>query len=413
MDEGAGVAEQRPAGAPGTPGVVPLRRERRRPGTSGPARPARSGPSWREVVLGRVLAGRGPADPPSRSGAGGGWRASTRWGPTADQLSLLASLDDAGVRTDRAFDALARAAGAKATRVAAAHVQQRLREGSALSRALREVAVPGHLVTMVRAGERAGSIGPSLRAAADLARRLEGLRAVIRRALVYPAVVLVLGLAIVVVLAVTVVPPIERTFAGLGGELPAPTVLVLRVAELLRSAWAPVVLGAALLSVGGLRRRIPPERFARLRERVPVTGKVQRDLQIAVVAGTTATMLEAGVPLLDVLHTTASVTPPGRVHDALLRSCASIERGERAVADDGLGGVLDEVDREMLHVAETNGLEAVQWRRVAERRMEALEERMRRTGAVLEPLLVVLVGTIVGGAVLALYLPTFRALDLL
>ncbi len=331
----------------------------------------------------------------------------------ADQLSLLASLDDAGVRTDRAFDALARAARARTTRLAAEHVRQRLREGAALSQAFKEVAGPGHLVTMVRAGERAGSVGPALRAAAELARRLEGLRAVVRRALVYPAVVLVLGLAIVMVLAVTVVPPIERTFAGLGGELPAPTVLVLRVAGLLRSAWTPVVLGAAALVVSGFRRRLPPERFARLRERVPFTGRVQRDLQVAVLAGTTATMLEAGVPLLEVLHTTASVTPPGRVHDALLLSCASIERGEDALVDDGLGGVLDDVDREMLHVAEANGLEAAQWRRVAERRMERLEERMRRMGAVLEPLLVVLVGMVVGGAVLALYLPTFRALDLL
>jgi type II secretory pathway component PulF len=175
----------------------------------------------------------------------------------------------------------------------------------------------------------------------------------------------------------------------------------------------PVV---ALLTLGGgalLRRLLPRRTVALLRESLPIVGRITRDLQIAVFARSAATMLAVGLPLVDVLRISAGPTPLGRVRDVLICTADLVERGSDALSSDGLAQLFEPAEREILRVAEQNGLEAEQWMHVADRRADLLEERIRRTGALLEPILVVLVGVLVGGAVLALYLPTFRALDLL
>jgi type II secretory pathway component PulF len=126
-----------------------------------------------------------------------------------------------------------------------------------------------------------------------------------------------------------------------------------------------------------------------------------------------ATLLRGGVPLADALrnvglglgHPTTS-----RILDEAVRIT---EEGRSPFACDALRAVLDPAELSMLSIGERNGLLAEQWERVAVRREVALEGSVRRLAVVFEPLLVVLVGAIVGGAVLALYLPTFQVLDLL
>jgi type II secretory pathway component PulF len=335
------------------------------------------------------------------------------WSPTHDQLMLLAALDEAGVRTEQAFASLARAAGDRTTRAAATHVAQRVREGAQLSAALSEVSVPAHVVALVAGGERSGRLSEALRGASELVRRVAMLGQALRRALVYPTVVLGVGLVIVLFVSFVIVPPLERTFADLGGELPTATRVVLRTSAALRSVWVPVAITVMILALRWSRTVVRRPAVARLRERMPRLGRLQRDLDIAVLARTCATMLPAGIPIVDVLRTTAEPMRPGQVCTTLLRCASQAERGEGLFGDGGLGELLRPVECEMLLVAEASGLEAEQWARLAERRAEALEERVRRVGALLEPLLVVLVGLVVGGAVLALYLPTFRALELL
>jgi type IV pilus assembly protein PilC len=326
---------------------------------------------------------------------------------------LLASLDDAGVRTERALEAIASASRDRATRAAATHVADRVRAGTPISTAFREVGAPSHVVTLIAGGERSGRIGDAFRGASELVRRLAQLGSAFRRALVYPSAVLVIGTVIVMFVAIAVVPAMERSFADLGGELPLPTVVVLRVSAWLRSGWSIATFGTAAVAVRLLAARHRHAIASWIRERTPIAGRLERDLQLAVVTRTCATMLRAGVPIVDVLHTIAGPMPPGRVRSGLVRAAAAVERGEGLVADDGLVDLLDDIELEMLRVAAENGLEAEQWGRVADRRAESLEERVRRMGALLEPLLVVAVGLMVGGAVLALYLPTFRALELL
>jgi type IV pilus assembly protein PilC len=386
-----------------TPAAGRRQRGTTRPGSSGPGR-ARSSATWSRAILpvGRVR------------GGGVGARASReRWRPTRDHLDLIASLLEAGISLEDAFSAFARTSAGSPNARAATTVSDAVRRGVGLADALEAVAAPTHVVALARGSERTGRTPEALRAAGDLTGRLDELRRGMRRAALYPAVVLLVGLAMVVLISIAVVPQLERTFLDLGGDLPAPTRMVLDVSAALRSVWTPVI------AVGLIALRRPIERasrrlpVARIAARIPVVGALRRDLAVAVLARLVATMLAAGVGLVDVLRSSATALDDDAIRERAMRAADEVARGGSAFTDDGLRPVLDPVELEILAVGERTGLLAEQWRRVAERRSDALSERVTRLGAVMEPLLVVVVGGLVGGAVIALYLPTFRVLDLL
>jgi type IV pilus assembly protein PilC len=340
-------------------------------------------------------------------------RARDEWRPSRDQLDLIASLLDAGVSLDSALATFERTATDARTARAVGTVAEAVRRGDGLGRALERVGAPAHVAALAHTGERTGRLADALRAAAELSGRLEELRATMRRAATYPTVVLLVGLAMVTVISVTVVPQLGRTFLDLGGELPGPTRVVLGVSAVLRSLWTPAVAVALLVlrrPIGRVLSRLP---LSGLVARVPVVTALRRDLGVAVLSRMVAAMLDAGIALTDVLRSTAPTMPDAVLRERVTLAAAAVARGGSAFDEDALGSLLDPVEREILAVGERTGLLVEQWRRVAERRAASLSERVVRVGAVVEPLLVVVVGGLVGGAVLALYLPTFRVLDLL
>lgn len=308
---------------------------------------------------------------------------------------------------------LERMATSRRTRSGARAVSRRIAAGVAIATALEEVGAPAHVVALVVAGERTGRTADALRGAGTLTGRMEDLRSTLGRALVYPGVVLGVGVVMLMVIALTVVPQLERTFLELGGELPLPTRIVLAASEVLRSVW--FVAGAAIVLAlrRPLRSGLERTGLAGRSRRLPVARRFNADVAVTVIARLVATMLAGGVPFVDALREAARALAPGADRERVLSAVRSVEQGGSAFDDDALGPLIGPVDREILAVAERTGLLAEQWRRVAERRAQALDERIAGIGAALEPLLVVIVGVIVGGSVIALYLPTFRMLDLI
>ena len=394
------------------PSVVPDAR----PGRTGPGR-APSGAAWPRIVrVGRVLGGGAGSGASTRVSAGVGARGRVRrgtWRLSRDQLDLIASLLDAGVSLDAALATFERTAKDASTARAVGTVAEAIRRGEALGPALETVGAPSHVSALAHAGERTGRLADALRAAGELSGRLEELRTTMRRASAYPTVVLLVGLVMVTVISVTVVPQLERTFLDLGGELPGPTRVVLGVSAALRSVWTPVLAAVVLVLRRPIGRVFARPKLAGLASRVPVVAALHRDLGVAVLSRMVAAMLDAGIALADVLRSVGPTMTDAGMRERVRLAADAVGRGASALDEDALGPLLDPVEREMLAVGERTGLLAEQWRRVAERRGASLSERVVRVGAVMEPLLVVVVGGLVGGAVLALYLPTFRVLDLL
>jgi type IV pilus assembly protein PilC len=323
--------------------------------------------------------------------------------------------------------------GDRTVRAALRHLEQGVRAGGALGPSLTQLGASPHVQMLVAGGERTGRLTAALRSAGVLTARIEALRSTVRRALVYPVVVLVIGLAILTVIAIGVVPPLERTFADLGGELPRATRIVLAASRPLSSPAALGMVAAAAGAVALVRRWsgdggsarllgsiLPPwwhttiaPLARRAADHLPLTGRLRRELRLTVIAHVMATLVRGGVPLDVALEHVADGLPSGVTRQALLDAASATRQGTGPVDGRGLGRLLGTAEREMLRVGERHGLLAEQWERVAQRRDAALEDRMVRLGVVMEPLLVALVGAVVGGAVLALYLPTFRVMDLL
>jgi type II secretory pathway component PulF len=338
-------------------------------------------------------------------------------------MDLLASLLEAGLPLVDALATIEEMAVDGPTRGAVRHLRDRVRSGHDLSSALEELDAPSHVRMLVDGGERTGRLVPALRHAARLTDRLELLRSDVRRALVYPSLVLIIGLAILVVIAVAVVPPLERTFADLGGELPRATRIVLAMSGALNAprAWAQIVLGSALVLLvrrwsatsGPVPSWVRSRRIPLLADHLPLWGRFRRDLRHTVLVHVMATLTGGGVPLDTALRHVAEMIGAQRAAQVLREAAIVTQHGASPFVPDQLGRLLDSAELAMLGVGERTGLVAEQWSRIARLRDRALEERIRRTSVVIEPVLVAIVGLIVGGAVLALYLPTFRIVELL
>ncbi len=397
----------------GTTGGPSLRRrtsarvQRRRARVSGgpPVAPAR----WRG--LGRVRGGLAAA--PVRSQGHLTARARGRWDVTRDQLETMAALLDAGVRLEDAFDTLSELATLRRQQHQARTIALDLRAGRDLASTLRGVGAPDHLIVALSGGQRSGSMAGALRSAGELTGRLEDLRAAVRRAATYPAIILILGVVMLAVVAAVVVPPLERSFVDLGGELPRATRIVLELSAFVRSPVLVALVAVTLVGLAAARRAGFVVRAPRSLRRLPGVGRFASDLDVAVLARVTAMMLQGGVPFVTALSEAGATLPTGATRDAAEAATAALRHGRSGIDEDGLGRVLDPAEREMLRLGARTGLLSDQWGRVAERRSQALESSVHRVSSLLEPLLIVLVGAVVGGAVMALYLPTFRVLELL
>lgn len=347
---------------------------------------------------GRVLGGTGPRGPSGRP-------------VDAQELRLLADLLDAGVPLLPALRTLVEGAGrgAAATRlrVAAAEVARGGRLAAVLG------AGAPHVGSLVAAGEQVGRLSAGIAAAADLEERLVGIRRRIVAALAYPALVLAVAIAVVGVVVTTVVPQMAATLGDLGSDLPLATRAVVRLATWVTSPVALSVPAVAAAVVLGARRRAAGDRDDAERSRGATVTFGGRSLDVAVAVRVLSTLLAHGVPLVVALGAAADGARVGSVRTALAAAAAEVARGRRLTDVTSFRDLLPPPDLAVLAVGEDRGLLAVQLARVADRRLAALEGRLEVVATLAEPVLVLVVGAVVGGVVAALYLPSFRVLEVL
>ena len=319
---------------------------------------------------------------------------------------------DAGMPLVECLETLGRHEAHRPFREAILQTRTAVEGGSSLADAMREHprTFDSLYTNMIAAGEAGGILDTILKRLATHIEKNVKLRAQVKSAMTYPIAVVAMAAVIVGVILWKVIPTFDDLFAGLGAVLPFPTRVVIASSNGLVSYFPLVVLVAAALGLGFRWFRATPrgERMVdAMLLRLPVLGLVLRKVAVARFCRTLATLLGSGVPLLAGLEITARTAGNAIVEDAVLVSRDAIERGETVSAPLRRAGMFPPMVTQMISVGETSGTLDAMLAKVADFCEEEIDAAVAGMLALMEPVLIALLGLVIGGIVIAMYLPIF------
>src|SRR4051812_10492145 len=263
---------------------------------------------------------------------------------------------------------------------------------------------------MVAAGEAGGILDTILKRLATYIEKAVKLKGQVKSAMIYPVAVIVIAALVVGVILWKVIPTFAQLFAGLGAELPLPTRVVIWLSESLVSYFLPMiavfgVLGWAFRSYyrteGG--RRVVDGTMLKM----PILGDILRKIAVARFCRTLATLISSGVPILDGLDITARTSGNAVIEDAVQVTRKSIERGETIAAPLKETAVFPPMVVQMISVGETTGALDTMLAKIADFYEDEVDTAVAGLLTLLEPVMIAFLGVIVGGIVIAMYLPIF------
>jgi type IV pilus assembly protein PilC len=263
---------------------------------------------------------------------------------------------------------------------------------------------------MVAAGETGGILDTILKRLATYIEKAVKLSGQVKSAMIYPVAVMVIATLVVGVILWKVIPTFSSLFAGLGAELPLPTRIVIWMSESL-VRYFPVLLGGLVVTAFAFRRYYQTDggRHAvdAMLLRLPIIGNVLRKIAVARFCRTLATLVSSGVPILDGLDITAKTSGNVIVEDAVMTTRRSIERGETIAAPLKDTAVFPAMVVQMIGVGEATGALDAMLTKIADFYEEEVDTAVAGLLTLLEPVMIAVLGIIVGGIVIAMYLPIF------
>ncbi len=265
-------------------------------------------------------------------------------------------------------------------------------------------------VNMVAAGESGGILDTILLRLATFLEKSEQLARKVKGAMIYPAVVLAVAVIAISILLLFVIPTFETVFASFNQTLPLPTRIVIGLSAILQGYWWAMG-GGLVIAIFLLRRWIGTAtgrlKFDRFMLRVPVLGPLMRKAAIARFTRTLGTMLASGVTILDGLEITARTAGNRVIHDAVMESRTAIAGGKSIAEPLKETDVFPPMVTQMIHVGEETGDLDGMLSKIADFYDDEVDVAVENLLKVLEPALIVILGTIVGGMIVAMYLPIF------
>ncbi len=322
----------------------------------------------------------------------------------------LATLVSAGLPMLECLSALLEQVDNTKLKSVIADVREKVKEGAPLSDALVDhPKVFSQLyVSMVRAGEASGTLGAMLVRLADFSERQVALQGTVVSTMTYPVLMIVLGILILSLLMTFVVPKVTQVFEGMNAALPAPTVVLMSISDMVRSYWWALVLVAAG-TVAWVRRWRATEagalRFDRIALSVPVLGKLVRMVAISRFTRTLSTLLAGGIPLLDAMAITQQVVLNRVLGDAIGAAAENIKEGESIAQPLSDSGVFPPMVTHMIAVGEATGELESMLVKVAEAYDREVETTIGSLTSILSPIMILVMGGAVFAIVMAILLP--------
>ena len=269
-------------------------------------------------------------------------------------------------------------------------------------------------VNMVEAGEAGGILDNILQRLATYIEKAEALKRKIKGAMVYPAVVLSVAVLATSFMLIFIIPTFARMFSGFGAELPLPTKIVMGLSSFLRAYWWALV-GGMIAAVVGIQRYYLTEKgriqIDTLLLKIPVLGDVLRKGAVARFTRTLSTLISSGVPILNGLDITARTSGNRVIENAIMAARVSIREGETISAPLRQSSVFPPMVVQMISVGEETGALDDMLTRIADFYDDEVDTAVDSLTSLIEPIMIVVMGTIVGGMVIAMYLPMFKLIN--
>jgi type IV pilus assembly protein PilC len=267
-------------------------------------------------------------------------------------------------------------------------------------------------VNLVEAGEQAGALETLLDKIATYQEKTEALKKKIKKALFYPAAVMVVAVVVTVILLIFVIPQFESLFAGFGADLPAFTRFVIDLSKGLQAngLYIAAIVGGGVYFFTYTHKRSRPlrESVDRFMLKMPVLGPILVKAAIARYARTLATMFAAGVPLVEALTSVAGATGNIVYENAVLRMRDEVATGNRLQRTMEATGLFPNMVNQMIAVGEESGSLDQMAGKVADFYEQEVDNAVDSMSSLLEPLIMAILGVLVGGLVIAMYLPIFK-----
>jgi type IV pilus assembly protein PilC len=266
-------------------------------------------------------------------------------------------------------------------------------------------------VNLIAAGEVGGILDVILSRLSGFLEKAEKLKGKVKGAMTYPVVVIIIATLVVTGLLVFIVPIFEDMFADFGEALPLPTRIVVILSDFIKNYWY-LIIGFIVGSIVGVNRAYQTRRGRRIIDRfllrIPVFGDLIRKTAVARFTRTLGTMLSSGVPILEGLEVVSKTSGNVIIEDAVMKARTSLSQG-KTLADPLMEtDVFPGMVTQMIAVGEATGALDTMLSKIADFYEDEVDASVDSLTAMIEPLLMVFLGVVVGGLVIALYLPIFQ-----
>ena len=267
---------------------------------------------------------------------------------------------------------------------------------------------------MIAAGEAGGILDIILQRLAQYIEKAVKLKRAVKSASIYPAVIISVACAVVLVILWKVIPTFATLFAGLGAQLPLPTRIVIMASNFV-AAYMPILIVGGIAGVFAFRRYYRTDSgeliIDKMILRIPVAGLLLRKIAVARFCRTLGTLVSSGVPILEALGITAETAGNRVVKDAILATRKSVEGGRSLARPLAKSGAFPPMVTQMIGVGEETGALDNMLTKIAEFYEDEVDTAVEGLMALLEPVMIVFLGVIIGGIVVSMYLPMFDLIN--
>jgi type IV pilus assembly protein PilC len=292
-------------------------------------------------------------------------------------------------------------------------IQHDIESGQTLSHTLSKYPkiFPGLYISMVRAGEAGGVLDEVLMRLAEHLEKEGALKSKIKSAMAYPTLMFFFSIIIVLVMITFIVPVFVNMFSEVGGDLPAPTKLIIFLSEFVQNYWHLLII-SVFAGSRGIKELIKTKSgrmvYDSLRLKLPLIGSLARKIAVAQFTRTFGTLITSGVPILGALEIVGSTSGNVVITNAVDKIRLSVKEGETIAKPLERSGVFPPMVIQMIAVGEETGALDSMLQKIADFYDEEVGTSVEALTSLIEPLMIIFMGLLVGGILISLYLPMFK-----